>query len=92
MATAKWMRTVRSSSASIPLTLLKPEIGLQPISSFRQYAAENATSAAVNGVPSDQVTPCLSVQVMERRSAATPPFSTVGISAASAGTMVPLSS
>ena len=52
----------------------------------------NATSWAVKGVPSDQVTPCLSRQVMERRSAATPPFSTVGISAASAGIMAPLSS
>ena len=65
---------------------------MQPISSFRQYAAENATSAAVSGVPSDQVTPCLRVQVMDLRSAATPPFSTVGIAAASAGTMVPVSS
>ena len=65
---------------------------MQPISSFMQYVAENTTSAAVNGVPSDHVTPCLSVQVMDLRSAATPPFSTVGMAAASAGTMAPESS
>ena len=71
---------------------MKLERGLQPISSFRQYSAENTTSAAVNGVPSDHTMSCLSVQVMDFRSAATPPFSTVGISAASAGTIVPESS
>ena len=86
------MRTVWSSSASTPVTSVKLERGLQPISSFRQYAAENTTSAAVNGVPSDQTTSCRSGQVMDMRSAATPPFSTVGMSAASAGTIVPVSS
>ena len=86
------MRTVWSSRASTPVTSLKPEIALQPISSFRQYSALNTTSAAVNGVPSDHTMSCLSGQVMDMRSAATPPFSTVGMSAASAATMVPESS
>ena len=86
------MRTVWSSSASTPVTSVKLERGLQPISSFRQYSAENTTSAAVNGVPSDHTTSCLSGQVIDMRSTATPPFSTVGISEASAGIMVPVSS
>src|SRR6266540_6590590 len=42
----------------------------------------NATSSAVNAEPSDHFTPCFSFQVTVRRSADTPPFATVGISAA----------
>ena len=44
-----------------------------------------STSAAVSGLPSDQTIPSLRVQVMVVRSSETPPFSTVGISAASDG-------
>ena len=51
-----------------------------------------ATSSAVNGVPSDQTTSSRSVQVMDMRSGATPPLSSVGTSAASHGTMSPFSS
>src|SRR5438093_9369626 len=43
-----------------------------------------ATSSAVNALPSDHLTPCFSFHVTEVKSADTPPFATVGISAASA--------
>ena len=65
---------------------------MQPASGCRQYSPENTTSWAVSGVPSDHWTSFLSFQVMERRSEATPPFATVGISSTSTGTMVPFSS
>ena len=49
----------------------------------------NTTSSAVNGLPSCQVTPFLSFQVTDLPSLATPPFCTVGISAASTGNRLP---
>ena len=57
-----------------------------------QYCQVNTTSSAVSGVPSDHVTPSLSVQVIEVRSSEMPPFSTVGISSTSQGTISPVSS
>src|SRR5688572_2960031 len=42
----------------------------------------NATSSAVNGAPSDHLTPVRSFHVTSVRSAFTPPLETVGISAA----------
>ena len=74
-------------AATIEVTSVKFEVALQPPSGFMQYSPENTTSVAVSGVPSDQITPGFSFQVIEVKSAATPPFSTVGISAASAGTI-----
>jgi gamma-glutamylcysteine synthetase len=50
----------------------------------------NAKSAEVSGVPSDHMMPSAMVQVIEVRSSDTPPFSTVGISSASHGTIVPV--
>ena len=50
------------------------------------YWKLKTTSSAVKGLPSAQVTPRLSFQVVLRPSAATPPLSRVGISAASTGT------
>ena len=51
-----------------------------------------ATSSAENGVPSDHTTSSRSVHVIDMRSCATPPLSSVGIPAASHGTMSPFSS
>ena len=53
------------------------------------YCQVNLTSSAVNGVPSDHMTPCLSLYVTLLPSLATPPFSTLGISAARIGMSVP---
>ena len=47
-----------------------------------QYSPVNTTSSAVTGVPSDHFMPGFSFQVIDVRSSATPPFSTVGISVA----------
>ena len=49
----------------------------------------NTKSSAVTSLPSDHFNPSFSVQVMDRRSAETPPFPTVGISTANAGTSSP---
>jgi hypothetical protein len=49
----------------------------------------NLTSSAVNGWPSDQVTPSRSLKVTVRPSSESPPFSTLGSSAASTGSKLP---
>ena len=49
-------------------------------------------SSAVKGAPSCQVTPRLSFQITDRPSAATPPFSRLGISAARIGCSTPSAS
>src|SRR6266446_4528431 len=53
------------------------------------YSQLNTTSSAVNGRPSCHCTPFLSFQVTDMPSAAIPPFSTSGISAARTGTRFP---
>src|SRR5688572_4761665 len=52
----------------------------------------NFTSAEVNGVPSDQKRQSFNFQVIVKPSAETPPLSAVGISAASSGMKLFLSS
>ena len=49
------------------------------------YSQLKTASSAVNGLPSCQVTPCFSFHVTDLPSAAMPPFSLVGITAASLG-------
>lgn len=92
MATLNVMRTVWPSTASTAFTSWNRLAALQAPSGSMQYAAVNATSAAVNGLPSDQTTSSRSRQVIDRRSVETPPLSMVGISAANAGTISPFSS
>ena len=56
------------------------------------YSQLKTQSSAVNGLPSCHFTPCLSFQVTDVPSLARPPFSMVGISAASTGTRLPSAS
>ena len=85
------MTTVRSSGVSTEPMSLNFSDCAQPPSGAVQYCQVKATSAEVTGVPSDHTRPSFSFQVMVVRSSDTPPFSTVGISSASHGTMVPFS-
>src|SRR5690606_41376847 len=78
---------VRSSTASTLATPANEPDCVQPVCSSVQYSQVKTASSAVMGVPSDQTRPSLRVQVMDIRSSATPPFSVVGPSAASAGTI-----
>src|SRR5690606_28015543 len=78
---------VRSSTASTLATPANEPDCVQPVCSSVQYCQVKTASSAVTGVPSDQTRPSLRVQVMDIRSSATPPFSVVGTSAASAGTI-----
>ena len=55
----------------------------QPPSGSIQYSPENTTSCAVNAEPSDHFMPGVIFQVIDIRSALTPPFATVGISVTS---------
>ena len=56
-----------------------------------QYSPVNLTSAEVTGDPSDHLSPFFSFQVMDLRSALTPPLPTVGTSSAKKGTSAPVS-
>ena len=89
MATLNVILTVSSSIASTAVTLSKYWTCAQPPSGSVQYSQVKTTSSAVKGVPSDQVTPGFSFQVIDFRSSEMPPFSTVGISEASQGTISP---
>jgi len=62
---------------------------MHPVDLLAQYSQVKTTSLAVKGVPSDHNTSSRRVQVIEVKSAATPPLSTVGISVAKVGTRVP---
>ena len=53
------------------------------------YSEVKTQSSAVKGLPSCQVTPFFSFQVTDLPSAARPPFSRLGISAARIGTRLP---
>ena len=53
------------------------------------YSQVNTQSSAVKGLPSCQVTPFLSFHVTDLPSFATPPFCTLGISAARVGARLP---
>src|SRR3989442_1115980 len=75
--------------SSRPVVLLAA-IGLSPpasndeaaVFSSHMYVKVPTTSSAVNTVPSDHFTPVRSFQVTLVKSLATPPFATLGISAA----------
>jgi hypothetical protein len=62
---------------------------VEEVAGSRMNCQLKTTSSAVKGWPSCQVTPRLSFQVTERPSADRPPFSRVGISAASCGIRLP---
>ena len=53
------------------------------------YSQLNTTSSAVKGLPSCQTTFFFSFQVTDKPSFATPPFWTLGVSAARTGTTLP---
>ncbi len=53
------------------------------------YSQLNTTSSAVKGLPSCHCTPFLTFQVTDLPSLATPPFCTLGISAARLATRLP---
>ena len=61
----------------------------EPLAASRAASQVCLTSAEVNGVPSDQRTSGFSFQVTVVRSSETPPFSSVGSSAASCGWKLP---
>ena len=81
--------TVRSSRASTDVTPEKSPLAVHPVASSVQYCHVKTTSCAVRLLPSDQARSSRSVHVMEVRSSATPPLSSVGMSAARAGTSTP---
>src|SRR6266542_4370848 len=54
----------------------------EAVSLLERYCQVNTTSSAVNALPSDHLASLRSFQVTEVKSFATPPFSTVGLSAA----------
>ena len=56
-----------------------------------QYSPVNLTSADVTADPSDHLRPLFNFQVIDLRSALTPPLATVGISSAKKGTSAPVS-
>src|SRR5512144_3236583 len=82
-------RTVCGSITSILSISVYEPIVRAAVFGSRTNSQLNTTSAAVNGLPSCQVTPFLSFQVTERPSFATPPFCTDGTSAARTGNRLP---
>ena len=89
MAAPNETLTVLSSTASTLVTPWNLAAWAQPAASSEQYFQVKTASAAVTGEPSDQVTSGLIFQVIDMRSAAMPPLSSVGISAAMKGTRLP---
>src|SRR5437763_12690025 len=70
---------------SLASTLTTPSaicVSVAPVLGSATYCQVKTTSSAVNGVPSDHLTPGLSFQVIDFWSLAMPPLSRVGISAA----------
>ncbi len=84
----KVTRIVCESILSTLTSLKTPEVTAAVAGSLA-YSQVKTQSSAVNGCPSCQVTPRLSFQVTLLPSAATPPFSRVGTSAARMGTRLP---
>ena len=80
---------MRLSTASTEETPSKWLSAVQPVASLVQYCQVKTASSADTTLPSDQLSPSFSFQVIEVRSCETPPFSMVGISAAKAGTRLP---
>src|SRR5690554_6381534 len=78
---------VRSSTASTLATPANEPESVQPVCSSVQYCQVKTAYSAVTGVPSDQTRPSLRVLWMDIRSSATPPFTVIGTSAASACTI-----
>ena len=81
--------TLRLSTASTE-AMPSNELSLvHPVSPSTQYRQVNTTSSAVKSLPSDHLSPSFNFHVIDIRSSAKPPFSCVGISAASADTRLP---
>jgi hypothetical protein len=59
------------------------------VAGSEQYSHVKTQSSAVKGLPSCQLTPRLSFHVTDLPSRASPPFCTVGISAARLGARLP---
>src|SRR3954470_5132511 len=76
------MTTVASSLATTDATPSQYVTVDAAVAGSHWYLNVNATSLALNGVPSDHVTPVRSFQVTVLKSAVTPPLDGVGISAA----------
>ena len=81
----KATRTVCESTFVTETSLYMPLVHAA-VAGSRANSQVNTTSSAVNGWPSCQVTPFLSFQVTLLPSAASPPLSRVGTSAARIGT------
>ena len=82
------MRTVCASMRSGFMSLNAPRVVDAVAGSVANWQLKTKSSA-LNGVPSCHVTPRLSFHTTDRPSAATPPFSRLGISAARIGSRTP---
>ena len=76
-------------STLVTMTSLKTAMVTAAVAGSFANSQVKTQSSAVNGLPSCHVTLRLSFQVTDLPSAATPPFSRVGISAARMGTRLP---
>src|SRR5688572_22746402 len=81
---AVWLSTLSMRAMSV----YAPDV-TAAVAGSAAYSQLKTTSSAVNGLPSCQFTPRLSFHVTEVPSRATPPFCTLGISAASTGMRLP---
>ena len=79
------MRSTRSTRSHVPRVVAV-------VAGSAAYSHVKITSAAVNGCPSCHTTSRLRRQMVESPSRATAPFSTLGTSCASTGTIVPSAS
>ena len=86
---SKTICTVSSSRAWIDAIPSNALFAVHPVASSEQYRHVNTTSSDVTSLPSDHFTPSFSFHVIHIRSCENPPFSIVGMSAASAGTILP---